>query len=229
MTTHIVVIVFCQERRSRLCMRLLLTRIDVNTRTAILTLLHREPHTVAELASALGVTRNAIIVQLRLLLAEGLVRRGGGEARGGVGKPAARFEAVPGNEDISSSAHRSVLISLVSSLSTTLPPDTFTTVIEETGRRLAHDAGLGPHAGFEASLKAAMAAADSLGARTEAVAEADGILIRNHVCPLGAAVRADGCVCRAMAAFFSEATGRPATEQCIRGEKLTCQYFIHKA
>ena len=66
----------------------------MSTRTAILDLLHRDQLTVAQLVEALGVTRNAIIVQLRLLLAEGLVRRSDKQTSGGVGKPAARFEAV---------------------------------------------------------------------------------------------------------------------------------------
>jgi len=50
--------------------------------------------------------------------------------------------------------------------------------------------------------------------------------VRNYSCPLGSAVRDQPCVCRALAAFFSEATGRPAAEQCLRDGRLICQYFI---
>ena len=32
-------------------------------------------------------------------------------------------------------------------------------------------------------------------------------MVRNFTCPVGSVVREEQCVCRAMAAFFSEATG----------------------
>jgi hypothetical protein len=31
-----------------------------------------------------------------------------------------------------------------------------------------------------------------------------------------------------MAAFFSEATGMPASEQCLREDRLICQYFVER-
>lgn len=71
-----------------------------------------------------------------------------------------------------------------------------------------------------------MAAADALGASTEAVEHADGIMVRNFSCPIGSAVRQEPCGCRALAAFFSEATGKPVQEHCMREGKLICQYLI---
>ncbi|WP_210247965.1 hypothetical protein [Rhizobium tropici] len=96
----------------------------------------------------------------------------------------------------------------------------------QAGRQLARDVGLAEPGDFQSGLKAAMAAADALGASTEAIAQPDGVLVRNYSCPLGSAVREEKCVCRALAAFFSEATGRLATEQCLRDDRLLCQYLI---
>jgi len=58
-----------------------------------------------------------------------------------------------------------------------------------------------------------MAAADALGASTEAVEHADGIMVRNFSCPIGSAVRQEPRGCRALAAFFSEATEKPEQER----------------
>ena len=41
-----------------------------------------------------------------------------------------------------------------------------------------------------------------------------------------AAVRQEPCGCRALAVFFSEATGKPVEERCLREGKLICQYLI---
>ncbi|MEK6312888.1 hypothetical protein [Burkholderia gladioli] len=88
---------------------------------------------------------------------------------------------------------------------------------EEARRRLAREGGLAPGADF---------AADSLGASTEAVPVEDGVMVRNYSCPLGGATRSEPCVCKALAAFFSEATGNPVTECCLREDRLICQYLV---
>jgi len=54
------------------------------------------------------------------------------------------------------------------------------------------------------------------------------VLVRNYSCPVASAVRTEPCVCRALAAFFCEATGQPAVEQCLRGERLICQYLVQR-
>jgi hypothetical protein len=67
-----------------------------------------------------------------------------------------------------------------------------------------------------------------LGASTEVVEQPGGVLVRNYSCPVASAVRTEPCVCRALAVFFSEATGQPAVEQCLRGERLICQYLVKR-
>ncbi len=198
----------------------------MTTKNNILTTLRRESLSVAELCERLGVTRNAINVQLKQLVAEGLIRTVRVKHRGQLGKPALIYEAAPHSEDVASTAYQPLLANLINVVSSRLQGDELNEVLEQTGRQMARQAGLSNPTDFESGLQAAMAAADSLGAMTEAVPQEDGVMVRNYSCPIGAAVRSEQCACRVIAAFFSEATGRPVTEHCIRDERLTCQYLI---
>ena len=198
------------------------------TKDNILAVLRRKALTVAQLCERLGVTRNAINVQIKQLQAEGLVRPTQVARRGRLGKPAVTYEAAPNSEDVASRAYPPFLGGLIAVLQQRLGPKTLVSVLEATGRQMARSAGLAKPADFDTGLRAAMAAADALGASTEAVRQKNGIMVRNYSCPVGAAVRAEPYVCRALAAFFSEATGSKVTEQCWRKDRLTCQYFIER-
>lgn len=198
----------------------------MTTKNAILSALQRESLTVVQLCERLGVTRNAINVQLKQLEAEGRVRRRKSLQTGAPGKPAIAYESAPGSEDLTSSAYRDFLLSLVAVLRDSLPSAQLGDLLEETGRRLAREGGLAASGNFEQDLARAMSAADAMGATTEATPVPGGIMVRNYSCPVGGAVRKDACACRALAAVFSEATGQTVVEQCLRGDKLICQYFI---
>lgn len=89
----------------------------------------------------------------------------------------------------------------------------------------AHRPLHGPCYDFERNLSLAMATVDSLGASTDAVQEDSAIVVRNYSCPVASAVRETPCICKAMA-FFSEATGQPTTEHCLRKGRLICRYRI---
>lgn len=230
MTIYLVVIVFAlpstfDEAILSLPIRLR-TQPSVSTKSDILQLLQREPLTVVQLCEHLAVTRNAVIVQLKQLESEGLVRRSKIRPPNTVGKPPVVFEAAPGSEDVTSTAYQVLLTQLLATLKDRYDVDELGEVLEQTGRQLAQRAGLANPLDFDSGLRAAMAAADALGASTEAVSQDGGVMVRNFTCPVGSVVREEQCVCRAMAAFFSEATGRPASEQCLREDRLICQYFI---
>lgn len=200
----------------------------MTTKNEILRLLQRAPLTVVQLCEHLDVTRNAINVQLRQLEAEGAVRRSSVRQRGVLGKPPVVYEAAPGSEDIESSAYRLFLRGLLNVMQARMPEQQLIDLLDETGRHIAREAGLASPKDFQSGLQSAMDAANALGANTEAHAQADGIMVRNYTCPLGGAVHDQPCVCRAMASFFSEATGQPAADQCLRGERLICQYLIEQ-
>lgn len=197
-------------------------------KTDLLNLLRRQPQTVNALCESLGVTRNAVNVQLRQLEAEGLVRRAREPVRSGPGKPAHLYEAASGSEDVSSPAYQVVLAALLGVLGAQLPAAKLADILEQTGRRLARDAGLNARAGFDEALRAAIAAVERLGASTDVVDQSSSVLVRNFSCPVASAVRTEPCICRALAAFFSEATGQPVVEQCLRGERLICQYLVER-
>jgi predicted ArsR family transcriptional regulator len=198
----------------------------VTSKTEILSLLRREALTVAELCERLGVTRNAVNVHIKQLEAEGLARQSARRQQGGVGKPPVTYEAAPGSEDTNSKAYKTFLLGLLRVLGTEKRTGNLVELLDKTGRQLAKDAGLSNPKDFESGLRAAMKAADSLGASTEAIPQPDGVMVRNYSCPLGGAVRSESCVCQALASFFSEATGKPATAECLRDERLICQYRI---
>lgn len=198
----------------------------MSTKNDILSALQREPLTVVQLCERFDVTRNAINVQLKQLEAEGLVRRRKPLQTGTPGKPATVYEAAAGSEDSSSTAYRAFLLGLLSVLKESLNAEQLEAVLEETGRRLARESGLPSTTNFENNLAKAMATANELGASTEAVLEDDAVMVRNYSCPVAGAVREAPCVCKALAAFFSEATGRPAIERCLRDGRLICQYRV---
>jgi predicted ArsR family transcriptional regulator len=200
----------------------------VSTKNDVLSAVQREPLTVVQVCERLAVRRNAINVQLKQLEAEGLVRRRKPLQTGTPGKPAIVYEAAAGSEDAASGAYKGFLLGLLAELQDQLDADQLAGVLEATGRRLAREAGLPATADFDNNLAEAMATADSLGASTEAVPDGTAIMVRNYSCPVAGAVRETPCVCKALAAFFSEATGRPASEHCLREGRLICQYRIEQ-
>ncbi len=198
----------------------------MTTKKNILAILRRENLSVAQLCERLGVTRNAVNVQLKQLEAEGLVRSVRVKRNGLLGKPAAIYQAAPHSEDVHSRAYQPFVASLIATVSGRLGEDELMDVLQQAGRHLARQAGLPPAGSFDAKLKAATKVADSLGATTQVLREKSGVVVRNYSCPIGTVVRNEPCACQIMAGFFSEATGRVVTEQCQREDRLVCQYFI---
>lgn len=200
------------------------------SRRQLLDLVSQRPHTVAELAAALELTRNAIVVQLRQLEAEGLVRRGTLLRSGNAGKPGYAYEIVPGTEDRLSLAYRPLMEQLVAVLGRRLPPAQLAALLEEAGRELARSGGFSSTTDGRQRLREAVAAVNGLGACARVIEDATGALIvENYRCPFASAVRKDACVCRAAAAFFQEATGLPFTQKCDRSGSLTCRYVAKVA
>lgn len=198
------------------------------TREKILAAVQRQPLTVAEICEKLGVTRNAVNVQLKQLEASGLARAAATRQGVGAGKPAVVYEATVGSEDVASGAYRPFLLGLLAVMREKMSADALAELLDATGRQLAREAGLANPPDFDSGLRAAMAVADSLGATTETAPHEKGVMVRNYSCPVASAVRSESCVCRAIAAFFSEATGRPATEMCLRKGRVICQYLIER-
>lgn len=197
----------------------------MSTKDEILSLLRRDALTVTELAERLDVTRNAVIVPLRQLEADGLVQ--GTERRAKrVGKPAVEYAAVAGREDVASRAYPPFAELLLQSLPAHLSRERIPDLMQQVGRKMASHLEGTAQADFALRLKAATDFADSVGAETVVEVTDGGAVVRSFSCPLGRAVRQEPCVCSVMGAFFSEVTGAEVDEQCERGEKLFCKFVI---
>lgn len=199
----------------------------MSTKDEILSLLRRDALTVTELTERLDVTRNAVIVPLRQLEADGLVQ--GTERRAKrVGKPAVEYTAVAGREDVASQAYPPFAELLLQSLPAHLSRTQIEDLMQQVGQRMAGHLEGRAQTGFTERLKAATDFADSVGAETVVEATASGAIVRSFSCPLGRAVRQESCVCAVIAAFFAEVTGAQVEEQCERGEKLFCKFVIEE-
>lgn len=197
----------------------------MSTKDEILSLLRRDALTVTELSERLDVTRNAVIVPLRQLEADGLVQ--GSERRAKrVGKPAVEYAATAGREDVASQAYPPFAELLLQSLPAHLTRDQIQELMLQVGRRMAKQLDGQAQTAFAGRLKAATDFADSVGAETVVEATATGAVVRSFSCPLGRAVRQEPCVCSVIGAFFAEVTGAQVDEQCERGEKLFCKFVI---
>lgn len=200
----------------------------MTTKDEILRLLNREALTVAELADRLGVTRNAIVQPLRQHEAAGLIRVSETQ-RGRVGKPAVRYEAVPGHEDRDSGAYPAFAELLVASASRSLTRNQLLALMHSVGREMAAHVDSGGVDEVAGRLELACAFVDRLGAATTLEVTGDELVMRSHTCPLARAVRRDGCVCQAVASFLASVTGAEVREFCDRGPKLTCQFAVKAA
>lgn len=196
-----------------------------STRQQILDLVSQGPVTIPELTAQLHIARNAVVVQIQKLVAEGLIRRGGHQHTGAAGKPGYVYELVPGTEDVHSQAYRPLVIQILAVLRERLEAREIADILEEAGTRLANEAGLDPNATPEERIAKAITIVNSLGACAEIVVSSGGrYVVENRRCPFAQAVRCDSCVCHAAAAFFRAATGLPFKQNCDRSTILTCRY-----
>jgi predicted ArsR family transcriptional regulator len=199
------------------------------TRGQLVVLLWRAPRTVEELATALGVTDNAVRTHLSALERDGLVRQHG--VRRAVGKPAYVYEATPAAEQVFPRAHGPVLGHLLDVLGERMPADAVEALLREVGARLAAESGspaprnrtLGDR------VQRAVTVLERLGSMVEI--EDDGahsgtVRLRGYSCPLASAVAAHPEVCRLIESLLAEAVGAPVTECCDRATRPRCGFEI---
>jgi predicted ArsR family transcriptional regulator len=192
----------------------------------ILALLRRGARTVDELASALGVSDNAVRLHIASLERDGLVRHRGVRPAGPAGgKPAYSYEVAPDAERLFTKAYIPVLTQLVGVLADEMRPAKLEALLREVGRRLA-----GTHGNAAGDLRtraeAAATVLTEMGGVVD-VEEADGsIVLRGYSCPLADAVRAHPGTCHATETLVAEIVGAPVQECCERGERPRCRFEI---
>lgn len=197
----------------------------MSTRHAIISLLRTQTLTASELARDLDVTRNAIIVPLRQLEAEGIVEGIERKAKR-VGKPALEYRVLPGHEDLISKAYPPFAETLMCVASEHLDRDQIEQLLTGVGRTLAKEVDVQSDWDIPRRLQAATSFLDRLGAGTRVDKIEGGSILRSFSCPLGRAVRQEPCVCRTVESFLSDVTGVKVTEKCSRGEELRCKFLI---
>jgi predicted ArsR family transcriptional regulator len=212
---------------------LLSGRFLETTRGQVVTLLRREPRTVEDLATALGLSDNAIRSHLATLERDGLIRAAGVRRGTGAGKPANLYEIHPDAEPLFSRAYAPVLGALLDELSLRLDDAATAEIMKGVGRRLA--TSMRPPAGADRAtrLRAAVAVLSAFGgdARVENGEGQDGAaLIRGcGGCPLSSLTSGRPEVCHVVETLLSEVVGAPIKECCERGERPRCCFRVVEA
>jgi predicted ArsR family transcriptional regulator len=201
---------------------------DIATRTRLLDSLRRGCDTVEALATALGITDNAVRFHIATLERTGVVRRSGTVRGGRVGKPAVLYELTESAEELQSRAYAPVLTACVEELSARMSEEDLSLFMQAVGARLASSL-----AKLDGDLDARVrGAADLLGALGGAVSIAPGPagpVIEGHGCPLASAVARQPATCTAVRALLHELLGVPVTELCDHTERPRCRFLVADA
>jgi predicted ArsR family transcriptional regulator len=196
-----------------------------STRGRIVGLLRQATLTVDQIATALGLTDNAVRSHLTSLERDGLVEQSLSK-RGGVGKPAYEYRIAADAEPLFSQAYLPILVHLLEVLRDRLPPAELERVMNDVGTRMAAGQTVTPGE-LEKRVQGAAALLDALGGITEvARTDAGALAIRGFSCPLGAAVRGHPEVCSAVEVMLSDVIGAPVRECCERGDRPRCCFEV---
>ncbi len=200
-----------------------LRRMADSTAGRIMGLLRRGTMTVDELASALGLTGNAIRPQLALLERDGLVERTG--VKRGASKPSRVYGLTAEADLLYSHAYVPVLTELLRVLAGQLAGNEFDAVMREVGRRLMTDRPR-PTGDARQRAEAASALLNELGGLAHVEGEGEELTIRSDGCPLAAATRRYPEACAAVESLLREFSGLPVTACCERDERVRCCFAV---
>lgn len=195
------------------------------TRGKLIALIRRGVRTVDELAIELGVTDNAVRVQLQTLQKAGVVNAAGTRHGTGAGKPATLYEITPAAEPALSSAYPPVLTALLAALADKLPPVELDEILRDAGRRLA-SADPATRRSLESRVSAAADVLTALGAEIDVERTPDGFQLLGHACPLASAVRAEPRACLVVQELVSALVGSPVRECCDRSNGARCRFEV---
>ncbi len=216
------IVIFTRRGSPRTAMTKI-SREQTNTRGQILALLCGANRTVAELAEAIGISRNAIRVHLNGLEAEGLVLHE--RLIRGVGKPAHLYRLTPAGERLLSPAYLQVLDGILRVLRSRLPARELETLLHKVGEELVVRRPK-PSGGAVERVNAAKALLDSLGGNVEVDVHEGGAALRGRCCPVAAIAPDHPQICRAVEAMLSAFTGLPVREHCNQGGRPSCRFEI---
>jgi predicted ArsR family transcriptional regulator len=183
------------------------------TRARVLEALRR-PQTVEQLATALGLTGNAVRSHLADLVRDGFVHPG--PLRRTARRPSRTYVLAPSMLPLICQGYVPFVASLMAVLSTRMPKASLDDALRRTGRAMAGRRRAGS---LKARVEAAAALLDDIGGATQVTVRRNGAttyVIEGAACPLEAAVRAYPGVCGAVEELVSAMTGSTAREHCRR-------------
>jgi predicted ArsR family transcriptional regulator len=201
-------------------------RLLETTRGRIVALLRQGDLTVDELATALGLTDNAVRAHLVSLERDGLVHQG--ERRGGrVGKPATSYRISPDVELLLSKAYLPLLTGLLAALGHQLSSEQLRPLLQEAGNRMA-EAIEQPRGDLGRRVRAASQLLNQLGGLSSVEENGPGgrFVVRSRGCPVAAAVRERPEVCEAIVALLADLTGAPVRSCCEQGDRPSCCFEV---
>jgi predicted ArsR family transcriptional regulator len=195
------------------------SRFLASTRGQIVELLRRNSCTVNDLASALGLTDNAVRAHLATLERDGLVREGA--QRPGLRKPHTAYEVTPAAEQLFPKAYDTILNHLLDVLHAELPEPALDTMLREVGHRVAasHPARSGS---LDQRLERVVTLFQELGGLAT-VEQRDGqISIRGQRCPLATVSAQHPEICRLAETLVAEILQAPVHERCAQAAESQC-------
>jgi predicted ArsR family transcriptional regulator len=203
------------------------TRQSETSRGRIVELLRSGGRTVDEISARLGLSHNAVRVQLTSMERDGLVHHARSERR--TTRPSHIFELTHDTRQSLSKAYVPFLTHLTGAIARRQTPKEVAALMRDVGRSLAD--ALRGRAVSSGPLAARAAAAsvtlnEELGAVTHVEPINGHFMIRGHGCPL-AAVTADSPVaCLAIETFIAELTDTRVRECCTRQTPPQCCFEI---
>lgn len=193
------------------------------TRAELLRVLRRGDRSIAELATALGISTNAVRMHVAGLERDRLVEIAGLD-RGTGGKPAQTYRMTAEAEELFPKAYALVLGELVRVLEYRGGREEAVGLLREVGARAARALPEGGSAGGR--VKRAAEVLRELGGDVEVHPEGDGWFIRGWGCPLSAVTSEHADVCQLAVALIEEVTGERVVECCDRGERPRCAFRV---
>ena len=202
-------------------------RILESTRGRVLALLRQGGKTADELASALGLTDNAVRAHLATLERDRLVQPLAERRGGRVGKPATVYVVSAEADTLFSQAYIPLLTTLLSALGDRLPPAELDALLTDVGHRLgarvAHPVGdLAERVGASCDLLNQLGGVSSV----EEIEAGRQYRIQARGCPVGIAVSQRPEVCEAMVALIANLTSAEVRSCCARSGRPSCCFEI---
>lgn len=202
-----------------------LERLTGETQARLLGLLRRSPQTITSLASALGLTDNAVRLHVAALRRDGIIADVGTQRDTG-GKPARLYGLTREGEELFPKAYAFVLGRLVEEIVRTQGRARAVELLRAVGAHAAAGAGARTAANPQQRLEAAAGVFRTLGSDAHVDQTTDGWRVQAHGCPLSAVTAGHPEMCELGKALVEEVVGAPVTECCERGARPRCSFTI---